>query len=127
MPESYDLIIIGGGIVGAAAAYRAARLGACALLVDRHDPGRATDAGAGILAPEMNKRDPDAWFNFAIEAVDHYPELVELLAEDDAGEPQEDAGGQSGQQAEQEAGPAPRSWVEWAVAGIRTGLWPACE
>jgi D-amino-acid dehydrogenase len=83
--ESYDLIVIGGGIVGTSAAYHAARRGVNTLLVDRNDEGRATNAGAGILAPEMNKRDPDVWFNFAVEAVGYYPELVEALAAVDAG------------------------------------------
>ena len=83
--ETYDLIVIGGGIVGASAAYHAARNGVNTLLVDRNDEGRATNAGAGILAPELNKRDPDAWFNFAVDAVGYYPALVEALAAVDAG------------------------------------------
>jgi D-amino-acid dehydrogenase len=86
MSTSYDLIVVGGGIVGASAAYHAVRQGASVLLVDREDIGRATNAGAGILAPEMNKRDPDTWFNFAIEAVDYYPTLVAQLDEGGAGE-----------------------------------------
>ena len=83
---SYDTIVIGGGIVGASAAYHLVKDGAKTLLIDRNDVGRATNAGAGILAPEMNKRDPDDWFYFAIEAVEYYPELVAQLAALDAGE-----------------------------------------
>ena len=41
-----DLVIVGGGVVGATAACQAARRGASVLLVDAREPGRATDAGA---------------------------------------------------------------------------------
>ena len=44
-----DVIIIGGGIVGSAAAYECARAGLRTLLLDRNDQGRATNAGAGII------------------------------------------------------------------------------
>ncbi|MCB9139273.1 MAG: FAD-binding oxidoreductase [Caldilineaceae bacterium] len=86
MTQQYDLIIIGGGIVGAAAAYRAVRRGARTLLLDRRDPGRATHAGAGILAPPVSNHRSPIWFDFAVEAVDYYPLLVGQLAEDAAGE-----------------------------------------
>ncbi|MEX1019619.1 MAG: FAD-dependent oxidoreductase [Litorilinea sp.] len=79
--KTYDAIVVGGGVLGAAAGYHLARAGARALLIDRHDPGRASDAGAGILAPEINRRDPEAWFHFAVPAVDYYPDLVAQLAE----------------------------------------------
>ena len=84
--DTYDTIVIGGGIVGASAAYHLVKEGVKTLLIDRNDLGRATNAGAGILAPEMNKRDPDDWFYFAVEAVAYYPELVAQLAALDAGE-----------------------------------------
>jgi len=75
----YDSIVIGGGIIGAATAYHLVRQGAKTLLIDRHDPGRATDAGAGILAPEASDAKSDAWFDFAVEAVGYYPTLIEQL------------------------------------------------
>ncbi|WP_141611661.1 NAD(P)/FAD-dependent oxidoreductase [Litorilinea aerophila] len=86
MPQTYDAIVIGGGIVGAAAAYHLVQAGARTLLFDRDEPGRATDAGAGILAPAINRRDPDLWVDFALKAVDYYPPLVEALAAAGAGE-----------------------------------------
>jgi D-amino-acid dehydrogenase len=61
------------------------RAGAKALLIDRHDAGRATDAGAGILAPDMSHSEPDAWFYLAVEAFDYYPTLIEALQEENAG------------------------------------------
>ncbi len=84
----YDAIVIGGGVVGMSTAYHLRRGGAKTLLVDRSDPGRATDAGAGILSPETNSRDPASWFDFAVEAVAYYPTLLQAL--------QADAGGETG-------------------------------
>ena len=78
----FDLIIIGGGIVGATAAYRAGQLGARTLLCDRRDAGRATDAGAGILAPESGTRYGRLWYDFALDAVDYYSVLIEDLTAD---------------------------------------------
>ncbi len=78
----FDLIIIGGGIVGAAAAYRAGQLGAQTLLCDRRDTGRATDAGAGILAPESSTRDGRLWYDFALDAVEYYAVLIDDLTAD---------------------------------------------
>ena len=80
----FDLIIVGAGIVGAAAAYRAGQLGARTLLCDRRDAGRATDAGAGILAPESSTRDGRLWYDFALDAVGYYSVLIEDLAADGA-------------------------------------------
>lgn len=82
---SVDLTVIGGGVVGAAAAHRAATLGATVRLVDAHDAGRATDAGAGILAPATNVRDRDPWHDLAGAAAAAYPELVDSLGGGDVG------------------------------------------
>lgn len=85
MSPTYDAIVVGGGIVGASAAYHLMVAGAKTLLIDRHDAGRATDAGAGILAPEMSQQESDAWFGLAVEAVDYYPLLVAALQKENAG------------------------------------------
>jgi D-amino-acid dehydrogenase len=82
----YDVIVVGGGIVGMSTAYHLVCAGARTLLIDREDRGRATDAGAGILSPETNSRDPEAWFDFATTAVGYYPTLVQRLQEDQEGD-----------------------------------------
>lgn len=83
---TYDAIVVGGGIAGISTAYHLAGAGARTLLIDREDQGRATGAGAGILAPETNSRDPQSWFDFAIVAVGYYPALIERLRAEQAGE-----------------------------------------
>src|SRR5215831_2767007 len=82
----YDVIVVGGGIVGMSTAYHLVCAGARALLIDREDRGRATDAGAGILSPETNSRDPEAWFEFAVAAKGYYPELIDRLRAEQAGD-----------------------------------------
>lgn len=77
----YEVIVVGGGIVGAATAYHLTRADVQTLLIDRGDRGRATDAGAGILSPETSRHESDVWYDFAVDAVDHYPTLVEEISE----------------------------------------------
>jgi D-amino-acid dehydrogenase len=83
---TYDAIVVGGGVVGMSIAYHLVGAGARALLFDRADPGRATDAGAGILTAETNGHASDAWLDFAAAAVDYYPPLIAQLAAAGAGE-----------------------------------------
>jgi D-amino-acid dehydrogenase len=82
----FDAVVVGGGLLGTATAYHLASAGARTLLVDRGDRGRATDAGAGILSPETNSRDPEAWFQLAVEAAAYYPALIERLRSEQAGD-----------------------------------------
>lgn len=79
---SFDVIVVGGGIVGTATAYELGRAGASTLLVDRADQGRATDAGAGILSPETAKRDDASWVDFVLAAGRHYDSLLARLGPD---------------------------------------------
>ena len=75
----WDLLVVGGGIVGAAAAYHGARAGARVLLVDRDDVGRATAAGAGIVSPDTDLHHSDAYHDLACRAADDYPALLDSL------------------------------------------------
>jgi len=76
--------VVGGGLVGTSLAYELVQAGAVVTVVDRHDPGRATDAGAGILSPETNQ-DPDpGFFAFGLAAAHHHRSLTDRLLADGA-------------------------------------------
>ena len=81
-----DVVVVGGGLVGTSTAYELAGLGADTVLIDEHDPARATDAGAGILSPETNPALDGERLEFALAAAGHYrtlvPELTDLGADD---------------------------------------------
>ncbi len=77
-----DTIIVGGGLLGWSVAYPLVKAGQRVALVDRTDDGHATQAGAGIIAPGMNLRDPEADYPLLVAAIDYYPRLVELLTSD---------------------------------------------
>jgi D-amino-acid dehydrogenase len=72
-------VVVGGGIVGASAAYHLAAAGEDVVLVDREDPGHATAAGAGIVAPGLSLALAPAWQPLAYAAVAFYAELLDEL------------------------------------------------
>lgn len=77
-----DVVVIGGGIVGASAAYRLARQGVSVTLIDEAAPGQATAEGAGIISPGTSTRPLPAFFPLALRAVAYYEDLLAQLAED---------------------------------------------
>jgi len=81
----HDVIVVGGGVVGATAAYLCAREGLKTLLVDRIDAGRATDAGAGIISPRTSTRH-EALFDLGLRSGAYYPTLLAHLEEDGGGD-----------------------------------------
>src|SRR4051794_26976220 len=87
-----DVVVVGGGLVGTACAYELARDGPRVVVVDRHDAGRATDAGAGILSPEtIGGAAP--FVDLAEVAGRHYRTLIPQLADAGAPDPQYDVCG----------------------------------
>ncbi len=84
--DVFDVAVVGGGLVGASLAYELVCGGARVVLVDRGDPGRASDAGAGILSAETTQSNDADWFELARASSSHYVELVARLEEDGAGD-----------------------------------------
>jgi D-amino-acid dehydrogenase len=76
------VVVIGGGILGASAAYHLAREGADVTLVDRADEGRATAAGAGIVCPWGAQVDERPYYALLAGGARYYPELMAMLGDD---------------------------------------------
>lgn len=77
-----DVIVVGGGVVGSSAAYELARNGLEVTLIDQADAGQATAAGAGIISPGTGFEPGSAAYTLARQALDYYPTLLALLADD---------------------------------------------
>lgn len=80
MNTTYDCVVIGGGIVGAATARAIAARGKRILLLERAMPGgEASGAAAGMLAPQIEAAADDPMLPLALAARDGYPALVAEL------------------------------------------------
>jgi D-amino-acid dehydrogenase len=77
-----DVAVAGGGLVGLSLAYELVTRGARVTVIDAGYPGRATDAGAGILAPDTHPVGEPFWWEMAQGAGAHYPLLLERIAAD---------------------------------------------
>ena len=73
----YDVAVVGRRAGRHRDGLRAGRRGACGRCSSTGPtPGRATDAGAGILSPETTKRDDPDWVALVRAAGEHYEQLV---------------------------------------------------
>jgi D-amino-acid dehydrogenase len=76
------VVVVGGGVVGASAAYRLVRRGIGTTLISRGDEGQATAAGAGIIAPGITLRTDTVLEPLLIAAANYYPEFIRQLEDD---------------------------------------------
>jgi D-amino-acid dehydrogenase len=76
--------VVGAGLVGLSLAYELSCLGASVTVIDAGHPGRATDAGAGILSPLTSAETDPALWPFLRQAGQHYPALLGRLVSDGA-------------------------------------------
>jgi len=75
-------VVVGAGILGAATAYHLAIEGEKVTIIDRNDPGQATDAAAGIVCPWLSQRRNKAWYRLVKGGAKYYPTLINYLKED---------------------------------------------
>src|ERR1700722_7837192 len=74
--QGSDLIVVGGGIVGLAAALAAADRGLDVRLIAEHRPGQASWAAAGMLAPSIEDVGNGEAQAFANAAGERYPSYL---------------------------------------------------
>jgi glycine oxidase len=83
MPDRYDVIIAGGGVIGASIAWRLARNRLRVLLLDAGKIGaEASSAAAGMLAPGGEFDPPSPVLDFAIASLAKYDEFIDTLQAD---------------------------------------------
>ncbi len=75
-------IIVGSGILGASTAYHLAKEGIDVTIIDRNEPGQATEAAAGIVCPWLSQRRNKVWYRLAKGGAKYYPDLIQQLIED---------------------------------------------
>ncbi|MFB3920795.1 MAG: glycine oxidase ThiO [Terriglobia bacterium] len=81
-PRTADVIVIGGGLIGSAVALRLAQARLRVCVLDRGQPGaEASTAAAGMLAPQGEMVNPDAFFEFCAASRDLYPDFVNEIEE----------------------------------------------
>jgi glycine oxidase len=75
-----DVVIVGGGVIGCAAAYHLAGAGASVTLVERGElAGEASGAAAGLLVPPVEAVPTGAYRDLCLAGAAAYPSLVETL------------------------------------------------
>jgi glycine oxidase len=78
--KSFDVIVVGAGIIGVCVALELRNRGFHVLVLDRNEPGReASHAGAGMLAAR-DFETPAALRDFALASAQLYPEFVQEIA-----------------------------------------------
>jgi glycine oxidase len=77
-----DTAIIGGGVIGLAAAWRLAQAGLRVAIIERGEPGReASHAAGGMLAPLAEADSRDAFFDLAVASRSLYSQFAAELYE----------------------------------------------
>ena len=82
MTPNYDVIVVGGGAIGAACARELAAHGRRVLIVEPGgDRGQAWRAAAGMLAPQIEADASDPLLRLGLAAREHYEALAPALSE----------------------------------------------
>ena len=82
MPSTFDVVIIGGGAIGAACARELAAARRKVLVIEVGTPmGQAWRAAAGMLAPQIEADGNDPLLRLGLRARDHYDRLGTALRE----------------------------------------------
>ena len=80
--QTYDIVIIGGGIIGCSIALRLAQARMKVCVLERGDPGaEASSAAAGMIAPQGEIAEPDEFFELCAASRDLYPRFVAEIEE----------------------------------------------
>ena len=74
-----DYLILGGGVIGLSLAYHLSRQGVSVTVLDGGEPGQASSAAAGMLAPLAEASEPGPFLDLALNSLRRYPAFVAAL------------------------------------------------
>ena len=81
--RSFDVVIIGAGVVGCCIAYELSKAGISVAVIDRDQPGgQAPMLLAGILAPSAEAGAPGPFCELGLLSYQHFPRLAAEMRED---------------------------------------------
>src|SRR6516225_3638919 len=83
--KTWDVIIIGGGIIGVSLSRELRKQGTSVLVVERGEPGREASYAAGGMLANCGDETPGVLQTLATASAEIYPEFVHEL-EDESGE-----------------------------------------
>lgn len=79
-PARPRVVVVGGGVIGCAVAWRLALREADVVLLERDAPGaHASSAAAGMLSPLKEAREPGPFLDMGLRSLERYPAFVEAL------------------------------------------------
>ncbi|WP_258112605.1 glycine oxidase ThiO [Alicyclobacillus sp. SP_1] len=83
MTDAFDVIVIGGGVIGMSSAWRLAGTGRRVLLLERDRTGaEASSAAAGMLGAQLETSSPGPFFQLCLESRSLYQNYVDELREE---------------------------------------------
>ncbi|MDQ0190319.1 glycine oxidase ThiO [Alicyclobacillus cycloheptanicus] len=89
MAHSFDVIVVGGGVIGSTIAWELAKTGRNVLLLERNHIGaEASSAAAGMLGAQLEVNQPGAFSQLCLESRARYPAFVDELYEETGIDPQ---------------------------------------
>lgn len=135
--QSYDVVVVGAGVIGTTTAWEIGRHGYRVALVDGGPPGgQASNAAAGILSPTAEAERPGPLWDLMLASFGQYPEMVRAL-ESDSGMTVDfvrsgvlqlpDAGWDPAALAERFRWQSPSAAVEWVEASALGQVEPGLE
>jgi glycine oxidase len=78
-----DVIVIGGGVIGASIAYACTAAGMRVCLIERNEiASGASGAAAGMLAPQVEAHQPDDFFDLCLQGRSEYAQVAPALLEE---------------------------------------------
>ncbi len=76
LANSYDVIVVGGGAIGSAIAWRLGQTGRNVLLLERGQIGQeASSAAAGMLGAQLEVKEPGPFYHLCLESPVYVPEI----------------------------------------------------